>query len=145
MKNFDFGQIFVKFQFRSKVSKIIDFFFKFRKLSIRINFSNNFAFGKIFEKFRFCSYFRNITFLVKFSKKNFDFDQNFRKFSKMSILVKFSKIFDFGQIIEKFRFWWNFSKSSILVKFSKYYVIGQIFEKKFDFDQNLENFEKCRF
>ena len=67
---------------------------------------------------------------------------------KISILVKVSKNFDFGQILTKisifgkkiskiatnFDFGQIFRKISILVKFSKNYVFGQIFETKFDFD-----------
>ena len=69
-----------------------------------------------------------MSILVKFSK-NFDFGQNLRKipifqnFRKISIWVKSLKNFDFGQIFEKFRFW------------SKFFKIFDLFE----------NFEKFRF
>ena len=58
-----------------------------------------------------------MSILVKFSK-NFDFGQNFPripgKFRTISIFVKFSKNFYFGQNFEN-------------------YVCGKIIEKKFDF------------
>ena len=64
--------------------------------------------------------------------KKFEFGQSFRK---ISLLVKFSKNFDFGQIceknfvfgqiFEKFRFWWNF------LKFGEIFVSSKI-SKNFD-------------
>ena len=91
-----------------KLSESFDFGQNFLKFSIYSTISKNFDFGQIIEKFRFLS-----------------------KFSKIS------KNNDFSKIIEKFIkwFWSNFSKISILVKFSKYYVVGQIFEKNFDFEK----------
>ena len=85
-KNIDMGQIFrkisiwvkilEKFRFWSKFSNIaknVDFSKIFEKFRFWSNFSKNFDFFlfKFFEKFRFCSNFRYMTFLVKFSKKNF--------------------------------------------------------------------------
>ena len=107
--NFDFGQnlrkisILVKFskisilvKFSKNISILIkifeSFWFirKFRKILISVKFSKNWNYGQIFEKFRFWSNFRKFRFWSNFRKKHFDFDQNFRKFWKMSILVKFS-------------------------------------------------------
>ena len=129
---------------------------------------------KISEKFRFFRKFRTSFDLVKFSK-NFDFGQNFRKFSisfrkfgNISMKVKFSN-FDLGQIFEKFSFWSNFRKNfhsilvksfenfvkfrfwscfwkiSILVKFSKIFDFGQIFQKISILVKIFENFENFRF
>ena len=103
----NFGQIFENFQFWSKFPKIsisFDYLVIFRLSDI---FGKKLDLGQIFEKFPFWSNFR----------KKFYFGENFRKFRKISIEVKFSKNFDFGQIFEKI---------SILVKI-------------------FENFEKFRF
>ena len=62
------------------------------------------------------------------------FGLNFRKFRKISILVKFSTNFDFCQIFEKFRVCSKFSKN--FWKISKNIDLGQIFEK-FRFGQNF--------
>ena len=97
----------------------MDFFGNFEKISVLSNFPKKFRFWSKFtkdidffenlEKFRFCQIFEKISILVKFSK-NFDFGHNFRK------------NFEFGQIFsKKFRFWSIFRKlrkMSILVKFS---------------------------
>ena len=64
------------------------------------------------------------------------FGQNFRKFRKIAILVKFSPNLDFCQIFEKFRVCskfrrisGKFRKISISVKFSKNFDLGQNFRK----------------
>ena len=140
-KNFDLGQIFETFRFRSKFSKNFDFLEirNFAKISILVKFS---------KKFRFWSTFAN-------SYKTVDFCENFQK---NSVLVKFSKNFDLSQIFEEFRFFRKSRDISILVKFSK-------ISKNFDFGHDVrqisilvtfskkiailvkifENFDKCRF
>ena len=95
----------------------------------------------MYEKIRFFRKFRKyfdlrldlriISILVKFSK-NFDFWSNFRK--KIRFWSKFSKIFknvDFSKIFEKFRVWSNFRKISNLVnsKFSIFSKISKTFDK----------------
>ena len=89
-KNVDFSQIFKDIWYWSKFIKM-DFFWKIRKMSILFKFWKNFDFDQIFEKFRFWSWF---------SKKNLKKLRFWTKLAKifqnMSILVKFSKIFDFG-------------------------------------------------
>ena len=104
---------------------------------------------KNFEKFR--SKFRNISILLKNYSlvkfwKNFDFGQNFRKFSiiiklrkkmsffwsiflKISIFVKVSKKkIDFGQIFQNIDFG-IFEKMSNLVKISQNFTFSQIYRK----------------
>ena len=75
-----------------------------------------------------------------------DFGQNFGKFRKISILVKFSRNLDFGQIFEKFRFRWNIRKNfdfrQNIQKFRKNFDFDLIFRKISIF---LENFEKFGF
>ena len=113
--------------------------------------------------FDFGQIFRNFDFGQIFEKK-IEFGQNYRKFPKISNLLKLSQIFDFGQIFEKFRFFRKvrrnsilvkFSKSSILVKFSEISILAEIykkfvvseflkipiwvnFSKNFEFGQNFE-------
>ena len=70
-----------------------------------------------------------MSILVKFSK-NFDFGQNLRK---IPIFSKISKQYQLSQIIEKFRFWSNFQK-----KFRFWSKFSKIFEL-------FENLEKFRF
>ena len=74
------------------------------------NFRKKSNFGKNLGKFW------KVSILVKFSK-NYDCGEIFRK---ISILVKFSKNFKFGQILEKLRFYSHFPKKvRLLSKFSK--------------------------
>ena len=97
-----------------KISNKFDFFRKFRQ-----------NFGQNFEKFRFQS----------------NFGQNFRNFRKIPILLKFSKNFDFSQILLKI---------SILVKNFENLDFSQIFEKisilivdnNCDFVQKFRKFRK---
>ena len=70
-KNFDFGQIFEKYRFWSKLTKILIFWIIW-KISNIVKFSKNFE-------------FRKISTSVKFSKK-FDFGK------KLRIILIFSKI-----------------------------------------------------
>ena len=104
---------------------------------------------KIFEKFRFKSNFRQkirlesnfrkISILVKFSKY-FDFFEKFEKlsisigqnFRKSSILMKFSK---------KFRFWSKFSKISTSVKFSQKFRFWSNFRKRWILVKFSKNFD----
>ena len=94
--------------------------------------------------FVFGQIFRNVDFDQIFEKK-FECGQNFRKFPKISNLVKLSQIFDLGEIFEKFRFFGKvrrnsilvkFSKSSILVKFSEISILAEIY-KNFGCFQNF--------
>ena len=94
------------------------------------------TFGHILEKFRFFfRKFRKISILMKFLI-NFDFGENLRrisifwKISKNFNLDKFSKNFNFGQIFDKIRFWSKFFENFHFFKNSK----------KFDFFENFENF-----
>ena len=61
----------------------------------------------------------------------------------MSILDKFSKIFDFGPNLQKRIFLKKIRKMSILFKFWKNFDFGQNLRKKAIFF--FENFEKFRF
>ena len=130
-KNFDFGQNYRKF-FWSNFSKKIRF--------IRQNFEK-FRFGSNFRKFSEKSILVKFTILVKFSisilVKIFETLGFLRKFSifnrKLSIRVKLSNNFDFGQ---------NFRKISILVDIFENF--GQILKKKF-FGQIFDNFENVDF
>ena len=102
--------------------------------------------GEIFEKFRFkqnVRKFREISISVKISKY-FDFGENIQKFL---ILIKFRKNFEFYHIFEKFRFFLKFVK----FRFSKIFEnfdFGQIFQnfgqifKKFEFGQNFRKSPK---
>ena len=115
------------------ISKCIEFF---KKSKFFENFHQNRKFSKIWPKSIF---FGDLTKINIF--RNF---RNFWPKSKISIMLTFSKHFDFGQNFEKFR---KFRKISILVKFSKNFDFGQnflkvsILVKIFDF---FENFEKFR-
>ena len=110
----------------------------FRKISISVKLSKIFDFGENFEKFRF-RFSKKFRYLVKCSKNfrtKFSISVKLR-FRKISISVRISKNFDFGQ---------NFRKISILVKFSNNFV------KIFDSNQNFEKisilvkfFDKFRF
>ena len=117
--------ILVKFLKNFDLNKIVENFWcfrKFRTISILVKIFKN------FEKFRFHSYFQKINW-VKLTKK-FEFGQNFRKIwilvkfsKKKSILVNFSKkTIDFVQNFRKFR------KTQILLKFSKNFNLSRIFE-----------------
>ena len=89
-KNFALGQIFETIRFRSKLSRNVDSFANFEKISILV---------KIYAKFRFLwkfsknfENFEILWFEWNFRNK-FGFDQNFRffrKFRKVSIWVRFS-------------------------------------------------------
>ena len=129
-----------KVRFWSKFPKNVDFFGNFEKNSILSNFRKNFEFGQNLRKTFFLE-FGKISILVKFSNISIlimIFEKNLKKlrfwtklakiFEKMSILVKFSKIFDLGpnlqkriflknsqkvdfiQILENYRFWLKFTK-----------------------------------
>ena len=113
-------KIFEKFWFLFKIFfekisvKFPKFFGNWQNFDFIWKISKNFDFGfKIFEKFDF----------IKFSKQ-LDFGQNFEKFD-------FSEIFEDFHIGHNLRkiFFRKFRKISILVKFSKYFVPGQNFEK----------------
>ena len=141
--NFDFCQIFEKFRVCSKfpknfwkISKNIDLGQNFRKIWISSKIPNNFDFSQIFDKYRFESNFRKIWIWVKFFE-TLGFLRKFRLISilvnrKISILVKLSENFDFGQIFLKFSFYSQISKN---------FDFGQIFEK-FKFWSNFRKFRK---
>ena len=114
-----------KFRFFSIISNNFDFIKIFEKISIWVEFSKNFDFVQIFETTRFRSKFSKI-FISKIFE-NFRFQSNSRI---ISILVTiFEKKIDFGKELRKI---------SMLVKFSKNFDLGQIFEN-LDFGKNFEN------
>ena len=87
--NFNFGQIFQKFQIKSNFPKFSKKTRNFSKILYKIEiFRKIFDFSQIFEKFWFLLKFQNI----------FDFSQIFEK------------KFHFGQILKNFHFFENFEK-----------------------------------
>ena len=88
-----------------------------------------------------------ISISVKISK-NFDFGQNFRKISILSQI--FDKNFDLSQNFEKFWFWSKFSEvfESNQIRFfrkvPKTFYIGQNFQKK-NLSTLVKFSKKCRF
>ena len=109
-EKFDF---FSEIPIFSKILKVFDYSQIFGNISILIKFPKISIFSKKFEKFRLSQIFeifdfvenlRTIPIFPKISK-NVDSGQNFRKISKILILVEIkqiSKNFDFGEIFEKF-------------------------------------------
>ena len=119
-------------------------FRNFRKLSIRVKFSNNFDFGQNFRKISILVTFSKI--LVELSKKNSILVKIFENFKNVDFSKIFVKFRLWSKFFEKFRF---FRKISILVKFLKNFDFGQNFEKlcfcsnfrkNFDFRQNCRKF-----
>ena len=117
-KNLDFfgnfDKIFSKkIAFRQNLRQDAFSFWKFRKIRFWSNFRKILILVKIYEKhrffrkfgkFRFCQIFKKNIILVKIGKnvENFDLDQISEKFGfvqifQISILVKISKYFDFGE------------------------------------------------
>ena len=141
-KNFTFrqkfSQIFENFK-KFDFSNNLDFFPKFRNISIlvmleefrfRSKFSKHFDFFENLEKIWFCQIFEKISIWDKI-------DENFEK---CRFLSNFPKKIRFWLISEKFRFWsnilkkfrfgWKFSKNfDFLSKISKNFDFGKIFEK----------------
>ena len=149
LKNFDL----------SKISKNIDFGENFEKLRFCSNFRKNFDFRENCRKFRFwLNFFKNFDFGQILTNISI-FGQNFRKFRKISISVKFSKTFDFCKISGKFRVCskfskniWKISKNIDLCKILEKFRFGSKFSKNFDFGQIFRKisilvkfFEKFRF
>ena len=110
-ENLDFGEDFRNTSILVKIVKNINFWKKFRKRAILVKIGEKFNLVKIFEKSLFYSKHLDCspnTWKSRFWSKlpnNLDWSKKFSKYTDL----------DFGQWLEKWRFWSKSLKFSILI------------------------------
>ena len=161
-----YGEFFEKFRFWSKIFKKFRFKWNFRKkLDLGEIFEKNLDLGEIFWKISILVMFwKKVRFLVEINEKcgfisilsNFrksvDLGHIWRQFRKMSIWVKFSKNFDFVEILTKkwrdfgrkfsknLDYWSKISKN--VDCWSNFGFFREKFRKNYEFGQNWRKFLK---